>query len=169
MLDTVRSFAVTAHGAQMYGDRPYAYHLDAVASLLASYGEEAQVVGYLHDVVEDTATTGADVEALFGKHIAACVLLLTDEPGVNRKERKAKTYAKLALVQGREELALVVKAADRLANVRACIADRKRKLWELYRSEHPVFKQAAYRAGLCEAFWSELDDKLSVSGFDAHF
>lgn len=167
MLDTARSFAVAAHGEQMYGDRPYAYHLDAVAALLAPYGEEAQVVGYLHDVVEDTEATAAEVAARFGEHVAACVSLLTDEPGYNRKERKAKTYAKLAQVHGRAELALVVKAADRLANVRACVADRKRNLWEVYRSEHAVFKNATYRAGLCDPLWSELEVMLSESAFNA--
>jgi hypothetical protein len=142
MLDAARSYAITAHADQKYGERPYAYHLDAVAALLAPYGEEAQIVGYLHDVVEDTEVTAADVEARFGKYIVNCVSLLTDESGSSRKERKTKTYAKLAQVHGQTELALVVKAADRLANVRACLSDRKRGLWELYRGEHPVFKQA---------------------------
>jgi (p)ppGpp synthase/HD superfamily hydrolase len=167
MLDTARSFAVAAHGEQPYGDRPYAYHLDAVASLLAPYGEEAQVVGYLHDVVEDTKTTAAEVESRFGSHIAACVALLTDEPAPNRKERKAKTYAKLAEVRGRTELALVVKAADRLANVQACVADRKRVLWEVYRNEQGAFRGAAYRPGLCDRLWSELESMLTESAFNA--
>jgi (p)ppGpp synthase/HD superfamily hydrolase len=166
MLDAARAFAVNAHGDQKYGDRPYAYHLDAVVALLEPYGEEAQVVGYLHDVVEDTATSAAELQARFGDHVAACVALLTDQPGANRKERKAKTYAKLAEVRGPTELALVVKAADRLANVRACIADRKRGLWEVYRDEHAAFRGAAHRAGLCDPLWSELDRSLTDSGFD---
>jgi guanosine-3',5'-bis(diphosphate) 3'-pyrophosphohydrolase len=167
MLDKARSFAIAAHGDQKYGEQPYAYHLDAVVALLAPFGEQAQIVGYLHDVVEDTEVSEALVQASFGEHVASCVSLLTDEPGVNRKERKAKTYAKLAQVSGPTELALVVKAADRLANVRACVNDRKRSLWEIYRSEHPTFKHAAYRAGLCEPLWSELDLLLSESAFDA--
>jgi hypothetical protein len=42
----------------------------------------------------------------------------------------------------------VVKAVQRLANVRACLADRKRSMLAHYRSEHPVFRQAAYQVGL---------------------
>lgn len=163
MLDPARAFAIEAHGDQKYGERPYAHHLDAVVALLAPYGEQAQVVGYLHDVVEDTAVSKAQVQARFGEHIAACVSLLTDEPGATRKERKAKTYARLAQVTGPEALALVVKTADRLANVRACVADAQRSLWEVYRSEHPTFKQAAYRPGLCDPLWLELDALLSES------
>ena len=165
MQQEARSFAIKAHGDQKYGERPYSYHLDAVAALAAPYGSEAETVAYLHDTAEDTATTLEEIEQHFGPRIAACVALLTDEPGTNRKERKAKTYAKLAKVHGPNELALVVKVADRLANVRACVQDRKRGLWELYQSEHQVFRQSAYRAGLCEALWTELDSLLSEGGF----
>jgi guanosine-3',5'-bis(diphosphate) 3'-pyrophosphohydrolase len=167
MQQQARAFAISAHGEQKYGDRPYSFHLDAVAAIAKPYGEDAVVVAFLHDTVEDTQATIQEVEAKFGPKVAACVSLLTDEPGANRKERKAKTYAKLAEVHGPNELALVVKAADRLANVRACLADRKRAMWELYRSEHPVFKQAAYRVGLSESLWSELDSSLAEDAFDA--
>lgn len=83
--------------------------------MAAPYGEEAVFVAYLHDTAEDTEATIAEIESRFGPKIAACVSLLTDEPGSNRKERKAKTYAKLAQVRGPHELALVVKTTDRLA------------------------------------------------------
>jgi (p)ppGpp synthase/HD superfamily hydrolase len=161
MQQKARSFAIQAHADQRYGDYPYSHHLDAVAALASPYGEDAVVVAYLHDTVEDTATTITEIENLFGFKVAACVALLTDQPGSNRKERKAKTYANLAEVHGPNELALLVKAADRLANVRACIADRKEGLWRVYQGEHAVFKAAAYRAGLCDSLWAELDSLLS--------
>ncbi len=91
-----RAFAITAHGEQRYGDQPYRVHLDAVTELLAPFGEQAQVVGYLHDVVEDTTVTLETVSETFGDRVAACLALVTDEPGVNRRERKARTNAKLA-------------------------------------------------------------------------
>jgi (p)ppGpp synthase/HD superfamily hydrolase len=166
MQQQARAFAIRAHAEQRYGDHPYAFHLDAVAAFAAPYGEEAVVVAYLHDTVEDTAATMAEIEEQFGPKVAACVGLLTDEPGENRKERKTRTYAKLAQVHGPNELALVVKAADRLANVRACLADGKQSLWQLYRSEHQVFRPSAYRAGQCEPLWAELDALLSASAFD---
>lgn len=124
------------------------------------------VIAYLHDTVEDTDVTVTAIEEEFGALVSSCVDLLTDEAGANRKERKAKTYANLATVRGPNELALVVKAADRLANVRACIADGRESLWRLYREEHPVFRQAAYRIGLCDSLWIELDLLLSERDFD---
>ena len=87
--------------------------------LLGPYGEEAQVVGYLHDVVEDAGVSVERIREGFGDLVAECVALVTDPPGLDRAGRKARTNAKLAKVEGRARLALVVKAADRLANLRA--------------------------------------------------
>lgn len=155
-----RVFAIKAHGDQKYGDRPYSFHLDMVVANLAPYGKQAQVMGYLHDVVEDTSVTKEQVEEEFGSLIGECVGLLTDEPGANRKERKAKTYEKLSHVSGPQQLALVVKAADRLANVKACVADGNRSLLMVYLGEQATFKAAAYRPSLCDPLWAELDDLL---------
>lgn len=159
-----RSFALAAHGDQKYGERPYAYHLDRVAALAVPYGDDAVVIAYLHDTVEDTTVTLAEVESRFGEHVAGCVALLTDVPGPNRKARKELTYARLAEVHGPLETALIVKAADRLANVRACVEDGKEELWAVYRDEHPHFRAAAYRPKKCEPLWTELDVLFSRFG-----
>ena len=95
MLNQARDFAIAAHGDQTYGEQPYVFHLDAVVAHLTDFGEPAQVVGYLHDVVEDTPTTSDDIEQVFGEFVSQCVAIVTDEPGKNRKERKTKTYAKM--------------------------------------------------------------------------
>ncbi len=167
MLADARAFALRAHDGQMYGARPYSWHLEAVAELLAPYGAQAQVIAYLHDIVEDTAVSDDEVNARFGPFVGECVGLLTDAPGATRAERKAQTYARLATVSGPAELALVVKAADRLANVRSCVADRRQRLWEIYRHEHRAFRAAAYRPGLCEPLWRELDGLLAPDDIPA--
>lgn len=59
--------------------------------------------------------------------------------------------------QGQLEVAPIVKAADRLATVRACVQDRNERLLTVYRNEHPVIRQAAYRRGLCDGIWAERD------------
>ena len=152
-----RAFAVEAHGAQRYGEHPYAYHLDAVAELARPYGTEARVVAYLHDVAEDTAVELERVREAFGELVAQCVALVTDAPGANRAERKALTNAKLAKVEGPARLALVVKAADRLANLHMCVASGSTSKLEMYRGEHAAFRAAAYRPGLCDDLWSEIN------------
>lgn len=156
-----REFAIAAHGDQKYGDQPYSIHLDAVVELLAPFGELAQVIGYLHDVVEDTAVTLDAVRQAFGDPVATRVALVTDEPGANRRERKAKTNAKLSTVSDEDALALVVKAADRLANLRASARGGADSKLDMYRREHPAFRAAAYRSGLCDELWREMDRILS--------
>lgn len=159
-LQRARAFAVKAHDKQMYGDKPYVFHLDQVAALLENYGEDAQVIGYLHDAVEDTSVTVKQVAKSFGGFVAECVDLVSDPPGPDRKSRKAKTYARLAKVKRKAQLALIVKAADRLANVRMCVKEKNRKLLRVYQQEQPVFFRAAYRPGLCDEFWQELQELL---------
>mgnify|MGYP000024944606 FL=1 len=161
MIIKAREFAILHHGDQQYGVHPYSVHLDAVASITSAYGESAEVVAYLHDVVEDTQVSTADIESIFGSLIADCVAILTDEPGENRKERKVKTYQKMAAVTGKAELALLVKTADRLANVRACILGKNQRLLDIYKSEHKVFCQSVYREGLCEPLWVELNEIMA--------
>ena len=160
MIEQARQFAVTAHGNQRYGDRPYSFHLDAVAELATAYGDDARIVAYLHDTVEDTAIELTEIETRFGERIARCVAILTDAPGADRRERKARTYHKMSQVDGDELLALIVKAADRLANIKACIDDDRQDKLAMYRNEHPAFRQAAYRPGLCDALWAAMDRAL---------
>lgn len=162
-----RAFAARAHGDQRYGDHPYVVHLDEVVGVLLGVLEvpapELLVIGYLHDVVEDTEVTLDHVGERFGDGVARCVDLLTDAPGNNRKERKAATYARLAEV-GRDApdgRALVVKAADRLANVRRCVADENRRLLSMYRDEHVAFRSAVWRQSLVLPLWRELDELLA--------
>jgi (p)ppGpp synthase/HD superfamily hydrolase len=165
MYSAARTFALAAHGGQSYGDRPYAYHLDAVAHIVAPWGEEAVTLAYLHDTVEDTDASLETIAARFGGAVAAGVALLTDAPGATRRERKAATHARLAAAGDGLRVALVVKTADRLANVRACVAERRHGLWAMYRGEHAAFRAAAHRAGLCDSLWTELDGLLAEDAF----
>ncbi len=151
-----RALAAERHANQQYGDLPYTAHLDDVARLVEEYGDRARVVAYLHDIVEDTETSLEEVEDGFGARVAACVDLVTDRPGRNRRERKARTLVRLAAAPDRHHLALVVKAADRLANLRACVARERADLLRMYRREHDDFQAAVQRPGLCDPLWEEM-------------
>jgi (p)ppGpp synthase/HD superfamily hydrolase len=153
-----RGFAIDAHGDQKYGDHPYSYHLEQVASLCAPFGLMAETLAWLHDVAEDTDVPLEAIRAQFGDRVAEGVALLTDEPGVNRRERKARTNAKLA--QATHATALIVKAADRLANLRMSAQGSDGSKLGMYRREHAAFREAVYRPALCDAFWDEMDQIL---------
>jgi (p)ppGpp synthase/HD superfamily hydrolase len=157
LVSQAKEFALAAHGDQKYGSHPYEVHLDAVAELARPYGEQAEMIAYLHDVVEDTEVDIGAIAEVFGEFIAECVAILTDAPGSDRKERKQKTYARMAGVSGDLEIALVVKAADRVANMRACVADGSSSLLAVYKGEHATFRGAAFRPDLCADLWFEMD------------
>lgn len=164
MIDLARSFALKAHGIQRYGQHPYIYHLDQVVALLDAHGyaEDLQVVGYLHDTLEDTRTTQEGLERLFGPWVADCVELISDPPGETRQLRKLKLHARLAQVtQGELLPALIVKVADRLANVAACQTTGWVDLGHRYRAEQALFREAVYRPGLCDSLWETLEGLLA--------
>lgn len=158
-----RDWAIAKHGDQKYGKgpdaKPYAYHLRAVAAIAAPYGELAETVAWLHDVIEDTPTTEEEVAAEFGDQVARLVAYLTDEPADSRDEKKAKTNGKLAAVPEEDSAALVVKASDRLANLRESVkpGEKSERMLVRYRGEHPAFRKATFRPGLCDGIWVEID------------
>lgn len=174
MSDRVRramTLAAESHGAQEYGEGvPYYRHLQCVAGRVVRWGEDAVVTALLHDAVEDTHLTLAQIEGAFGAHVSDCVALVTDPPGKDRRERKEAAHAKLAAIGDGHHDALVVKVADRLCNVAACARDASegsdvlrrlaRKRLAMYRQEHPAFREAAHRPGLCDDLWDELDALL---------
>ncbi len=152
-----RTFAIQAHGDQRYGAHPYHMHLDAVAALLEPWGESACVIGYLHDVIEDTEVEHADLVARFGSEVADCVALLTDVLDSKGKADKPATYARMAEAGPELHLALLAKTADRYANVRASLDDGNIRKLQKYTRQHAVFREAAHRPGLCDALWAQLD------------
>ncbi len=154
-----RDFAVLYHKEQTYGEKkfPYLHHLEDVVLLLKDQNEIIQSLGYLHDVLEDTDASFHDLEINFNHYIAECVSFLSDETGVDRKERKLKTNLKLSLIQPEYYPVLITKAADRLANMTFCYSNRTIKYMKRYAEEYHDFKKAAYRPNLCDSLWINLD------------
>lgn len=126
-----RAFAIEAHGDQMYGRMPYSYHLDQVHSKLqelSHFGwdipEDAYVVAYLHDVLEDTDVTFRDLTDTFGGIVSGFVRSLTKYPDLPYQEYlirvKANTVSK------------IVKIADTMCNLQASIASVEPKRVKKY-------------------------------------
>jgi guanosine-3',5'-bis(diphosphate) 3'-pyrophosphohydrolase len=160
--ERARAYAITAHRDQRYGEHPYTYHLDAVADIVRRAwpeSEQALAVAYLHDVLEDTDVPASWMAAEFGWAIAWQVDCLTDPVGATRTERKSLLHARLREAGGFYRIALLVKSADRLANVRECVKNDPQRL-ATYRDEHAAFRAACFREGLCDEIWAELDGLL---------
>ncbi|MDX1302826.1 phosphohydrolase [Photobacterium sp.] len=161
-----RTLARAKHTGQMYGNLPYYVHLETVSRLASPFGIDAMIIAQLHDVMEDTETSVDELAADFGFLVADAVQYMTDGKLEERAKRKIDINQRLGLLDTAEEaarLALIVKTCDRLANVRASKSSSKRH-YDMYREEHPSFKKAVYRKGLCEALWWELDSLI-----DNHF
>ena len=147
-IEHARKFAIQAHGDQMYGDGtiPYVVHLDMVAGVLREFGftKDALLLqaAFLHDTVEDTYVTDQILlDNGFSAVVAAAVAFCTDEKGKNRKERKKLTYEKQVGLLNRRpiddstRLGLLVKWADRVANIRACHIWPAKNLLPMYVKE----------------------------------
>ena len=120
--DRARVYATEAHQRinhrRKYNNEPYDVHLSAVAKLVASVTDDAEMIaaGWLHDTVEDTQATLEDIEEVFGQPVAELVEELTDvsKPGDgNRAIRKAIDRRHLAQASQR---AKTVKLADLIDN-----------------------------------------------------
>ncbi len=129
-ISKARKFAIERHGNQMYGNLPYIFHLDMVYGITVDLGldEDYQVAAYLHDVLEDTATSKEELETIFGKRVANLVFSVTGE-GETRKEKKASMIKKLNdFPEG-----INLKMADRYANMKESLSIPK--LFKMYADE----------------------------------
>jgi (p)ppGpp synthase/HD superfamily hydrolase len=114
------AFADERHaGQQREADgAPFVLHPLEVACLLDDAGHPEHVVaaGALHDVLEDTDTTAAELERRFGARVARLVEAVTDDESIDdHAERKAALRLQVARAS-REALALF--AADKVSKAR---------------------------------------------------
>lgn len=116
-------FAARAHGEQKTPlGLPYVVHVTSVAmevmaALRAEPGRDedlAVACALLHDVVEDTATTLAQVESVFGPAVAAGVAALTKDESLGKEEAMR---ASLAAIRAQPPEVAMVKLADRTTNM----------------------------------------------------
>lgn len=114
-------FAARAHAGQVRkgaAAEPYVNHVIEVAAILAEAGAplEAVLAGLLHDTVEDTEATEADLVAAFGPGVAAIVAEATDDKSLPKETRKA---LQVSLVPKKSDAAKQLKLADKISNLRA--------------------------------------------------
>ena len=132
------AFAATKHRDQRRKDAhasPYINHPIALADVLVNEGRvsDAAVIcaAVLHDTVEDTQTTPAELEREFGSDIRDVVLEVTDEKRLPKAERKRRQVENAA---HSSHAAKLVKLADKICNLRD-IALHPPAKWSLRRRQ----------------------------------
>jgi (p)ppGpp synthase/HD superfamily hydrolase len=121
VIKQAEAFAIVQHMGQVrkYTGEPYHLHVFMVGQYLKAAGESERVVvaGILHDILEDTDTTFAQLERGFGTKVAELVEAVTNvtKPGDGtRRERKQKELEHLMLAPPEAQS---IKYADIIDNV----------------------------------------------------
>lgn len=109
-----KQFAAELHEGQMYGNKPYTYHLQNVEHrCTVLFGKDkhplANIICWLHDIVEDCDTTVLEVVQLFGDEVGFAVSLLTKHEGYNYNQHLRDISM--------NTLAWQVKVADTFSNL----------------------------------------------------
>ena len=115
-------FSAERHRHQRRKDQnalPYINHLIEVANVLATVGGVTDVTilvaAILHDTIEDTQTSAAEIEAHFGREVRLLVEEVTDDKSLPRAERKRLQVEHAPHASSRAKL---IKLADKICNVR---------------------------------------------------
>jgi guanosine-3',5'-bis(diphosphate) 3'-pyrophosphohydrolase len=135
-----KRFAIEKHETQKYGIFPYEVHLMNVINVLlrnnilpnTEDNVDLWIGAWLHDVLEDTPSTKLELITKFGTNIYETVWSLTDGEHGNRKEKKQTMYQKLILNQN----GIIIKLADRIANLEFSIINNNLEKINLYISEN---------------------------------
>jgi GTP diphosphokinase / guanosine-3',5'-bis(diphosphate) 3'-diphosphatase len=155
--------ARAAHSGQYrHSGDPYITHPLAVAKILAEWHLDAQALmaALLHDVVEDTPTTKAEIAKTFGKAVAELV------DGVSKIDRiefatlqhaQAENFRKMLLAMARDVRVILIKLADRLHNMRTLEAVPPEKQERIARETLDIYAPIANRLGLISLYY-ELED-----------
>lgn len=157
------TFAHELHRGQLRASgEPYIAHPVAVAGLLRELGGDSAMIaaGFLHDVVEDTEVTAAELEERFGPEVRQLVEGVTKLSKFNfssKTERQAENFRRMFLAMAQDIRVIVVKLADRLHNMRTLeyLPDQKRRL--IAQETREVFAPLANRLGIWRFKW-ELED-----------
>ena len=130
------SFAAHKHRNQRRKDAdasPYINHPMALARTLAVEGEITDATtlcaALLHDTIEDTDTTAAELAQEFGPDVSSVVEEVTDDKALTKAERKSRQVEHAAHISDRAKR---VKLADKICNLRD-VAQSPPANWSLER------------------------------------
>ncbi len=159
----VRAFEVAgeAHAGQLRkSGEAYITHPVAVAEILGELGMNTPtiVAALLHDTVEDTPYSLAQLRADFGSEVADLVDGVTKLDRVSYgPDAEAETVRKMVIAMSRDIRVLVIKLADRLHNARTWTFLNEETVLRKARETLDIYAPLAHRLGMNAIKW-ELED-----------
>ncbi|MGC1248598.1 MAG: bifunctional (p)ppGpp synthetase/guanosine-3',5'-bis(diphosphate) 3'-pyrophosphohydrolase, partial [Spirulinaceae cyanobacterium] len=140
----------------------YIAHPVAVAGLLRDLGGDSEMIaaGFLHDVVEDTEITLAEIEERFGvqvRNLVEGVTKLSKFQFSSKTERQAENFRRMFMAMTKDIRVIVVKLADRLHNMRTLEHLNPEKQKRIATETREIFAPLANRLGIGRFKW-ELED-----------
>ena len=156
-------YGMRMHEGQFrHSGEPYFTHPVAVAAILTEMRlDDATIVtALLHDTIEDTRSTWADVAQLFGRDIADLidgVTKLTNLQLSGTHSKQAENFRKLFMAMSRDLRVILVKLADRLHNMRTIKSMRPEKQVQKARETMDIYAPLAGRMGM-QWMREELED-----------
>src|ERR1051325_9378081 len=157
-----------AHRDQMRrsGD-PYIAHPLGVAMILAELGlDDVTLAGaLLHDAVEDTELTLADLVDEFGDDVAAIVDGVTKLDRLefdSREAQQAATMRKMLVAMAKDVRVLLIKLADRLHNMRTIASLPETKQRRIAQETLDIYAPLAHRLGIQDVKWQLEDLSFAV-------
>jgi GTP pyrophosphokinase len=147
-------FAAQYHAGQLRATgEPYLMHPLAVAQILADMRMDVVsiVTGLLHDIVEDTTVSAADVQKNFGDEVSRCVdgvTKLSKLDFTSSEDRQAESYRKMLLAMVNDIRVIIVKLADRLHNMRTLGALSPERRERIAKETLEIYAPIAHRLGM---------------------
>jgi len=170
LVERAYNYAIAMHEGQTRASgEPFVTHPIEVANILAEMELDIDSIAaaLLHDTVEDTDSTDAEIKEKFGEGIAMLVdgvTKLDKIPYSTKEDEQVENLRKMFFAMAKDIRVILIKLADRMHNMRTLKSMPEHKQREKARETLEIYAPIAHRLGMSKVRW-ELED-LSLRYID---